>query len=127
MTAPIPMPTAIPPTKSVCAGLKKANDVCCSAATMKAMTVRATMVIVFALMQYPRLMNAIVFGLIAGVIFGAVDAAMMIPMPHPNKGMAMLGAFASRFAIGFLIAVTRMPVPPWVRGVIVGVLISIPD
>ena len=72
-------------------------------------------------------MNAIVFGLIAGVIFGAVDVAMMIPMPHPNKGTAMLGAFASRFAIGFLIAVTRMPVPPWVRGVIVGVLISIPD
>jgi len=51
----------------------------------------------------------------------------MIPMPHPNKGVAMLGAFFSRFAIGFLIGVTRMPVPGWLRGIIVGLLISIPD
>ena len=39
----------------------------------------------------------------------------------------MLGAFASRFAIGFIIGVTRMPVPGWLRGIIIGVLISIPD
>jgi hypothetical protein len=71
--------------------------------------------------------NPIVFGIIAGLIFGAADVALMIPMHHPDKGTAMLGAFASRFAIGFLIGVTRMPVPGWVRGIIVGVLISIPD
>ena len=72
-------------------------------------------------------MNPIVFGIIAGLIFGAADVALMIPMKHPDKGTAMLGAFASRFAIGFLIGVTRMPVPGWLRGIIVGVLISIPD
>lgn len=72
-------------------------------------------------------MNPVVFGILAGLIFGVVDVAMMIPMKHPDKGTAMLGAFASRFAIGFLIGVTRMPVPGWVRGLIVGVLISIPD
>ena len=72
-------------------------------------------------------MNPILFGVIAGLIFGALDVALMIPMTHPNKGTAMLGAFFSRFAIGFLIGVTRMPVPGWVRGLIVGVLISIPD
>ena len=72
-------------------------------------------------------MNPVVFGIIAGLIFGAADVALMIPMQHPDKGTAMLGAFASRFAIGFLIGVTRMPVPGWVRGIIVGVLISIPD
>ncbi len=72
-------------------------------------------------------MNPILFGVVAGLIFGALDVALMIPMPHPNKGIAMLGAFFSRFAIGFLIGVTRMPVPGWVRGLIVGVLISIPD
>jgi len=71
--------------------------------------------------------NPILFGVVAGLIFGALDVALMIPMPHPNKGTAMLGAFFSRFAIGFLIGVTRMPVPGWVRGLIVGVLISIPD
>ena len=72
-------------------------------------------------------MNAIVFGLLAGLIFGAVDVALMIPLSFPDKRAAMLAAFASRFAIGFLIAVTRMPVPPWVRGAIVGLLISVPD
>ena len=67
------------------------------------------------------------FGLLAGLIFGAVDVALMIPMKHPNKKTAMLGAFFSRFAIGFLLGVTRMPVAGWLRGVIVGVLVSIPD
>jgi len=71
--------------------------------------------------------NPILFGIIAGVIFGAADVALMIPMKHPNKKVAMLGAFFSRFAIGFLIGVTRMPVAGWLRGVIVGVLVSIPD
>ena len=72
-------------------------------------------------------MSPVLFGIIAGLIFGAVDVALMIPMAHPNKGVAMLGAFFSRFAIGFLIGVTRMPVPGWLRGIIVGLLISIPD
>ena len=72
-------------------------------------------------------MNPVLFGVIAGVIFGAADVALMIPMKHPDKATAMMGAFASRFAIGFLIGVTRMPVPGWLRGVIVGILISIPD
>jgi hypothetical protein len=71
--------------------------------------------------------NPILFGIIAGLIFGAADVALMIPMKHPDKGTAMLGAFASRFAIGFIIGVTRMPVPGWLRGIIIGVLISIPD
>ncbi|HMC22517.1 MAG TPA: hypothetical protein VKL19_11750 [Thermoanaerobaculia bacterium] len=72
-------------------------------------------------------MNPLLFGILAGLIFGAVDVALMIPMQHPNKGTAMLGAFFSRFAIGFLIGVTRMPIPGRLRGVIVGLLISIPD
>jgi hypothetical protein len=72
-------------------------------------------------------MNGIVFGIIAGLIFGAVDVALMIPMSFPDKKTAMLAAFASRFAIGFLIGVTRMPIPGWARGALVGLLISIPD
>lgn len=72
-------------------------------------------------------MNPILFGIIAGLIFGAVDVALMIPMKHPNKRVAMLAAFFSRFAIGFLIGVTRMPVAGWLRGALVGLLISIPD
>jgi hypothetical protein len=72
-------------------------------------------------------MNKIAFGIIAGLVFGAIDAALMIPMSFPDKKTAIAAAFASRFAIGFLIAVTRMPIPGWVQGAIVGLLISIPD
>src|SRR6186997_3058407 len=72
-------------------------------------------------------MNNIAFGIVAGLVFGAVDVALMIPMTFPDKKTAMAAAFASRFAIGFLIAVTRMPIPGWAQGAIVGLLISIPD
>src|SRR5437016_10692133 len=72
-------------------------------------------------------MSSVAFGLLAGVIFGAIDVALMIPMTFPDKRTAMLAAFASRFAIGFLIGVTRMPLPPWLSGAIVGLLVSIPD
>src|SRR5512132_3974607 len=72
-------------------------------------------------------MNNIAFGIIAGLVFGAIDVALMIPMSFTDKKTAMAAAFASRFAIGFLIAVTRMPIPGWVQGAMVGLLISIPD
>jgi hypothetical protein len=72
-------------------------------------------------------MNAIVFGLLAGVIFGAVDVATMIPMTFPDKKTALLGAFFNCFAIGFLVAVTRLPVAPWLRGLVVGLLVGIPS
>ncbi|HWW60916.1 MAG TPA: hypothetical protein VN181_06060 [Thermoanaerobaculia bacterium] len=72
-------------------------------------------------------MNKIAFGIIAGLVFGAIDVALMIPMTFPDKKTAIAAAFASRFAIGFLIAVTRMPIPGWAQGALVGVLISLPD
>ena len=72
-------------------------------------------------------MSPITFGILAGLLFGAIDVALMIPMTFPDKKTAMLAAFASRFAIGFLIAVTRMAIPGWARGALVGLLISVPD
>ena len=72
-------------------------------------------------------MNPIVFGLVAGLIFGAVDVALMLPMDFPDKKSALLGAFLSRFAIGFLIPLVKMPMPGWATGAVVGLLISLPD
>jgi len=72
-------------------------------------------------------MNPLHFGLIAGLLFAAIDVSLMIPMEFPDKNTAMLGAFLSRFAIGFLIPLVKMPVPPVVIGGIVGLLISLPD
>ncbi|MDB5704956.1 MAG: hypothetical protein JWN66_2072 [Sphingomonas bacterium] len=72
-------------------------------------------------------MNPVVFGIVAGLVFGMVDVALMIPIDFPDKPTAMLGAFASRFAIGFLIPLVKMPMPAWAVGALVGLLISLPD
>jgi fructose-specific phosphotransferase system IIC component len=72
-------------------------------------------------------MNPVVFGIIAGLVFGAVDVGLMLPMEFPDKKTALLGAFLSRFAIGFLIPLVKMPLPTWAIGGVVGVLVSLPD
>ena len=72
-------------------------------------------------------MNPVVFGVIAGLLFGAVDVALMLPMDFPDKRTALLGAFLSRFAIGFLIPLVRLPLPAWATGALVGLLVSLPD
>jgi hypothetical protein len=74
-----------------------------------------------------RLMNPVIFGVVAGLVFGILDVALMIPMDFPDKKSALLGAFLSRFAIGFLIPLVKMPLPPIVTGGLVGLLVSLPD
>ncbi|MFZ0211176.1 MAG: hypothetical protein WBE20_02000 [Candidatus Acidiferrales bacterium] len=72
-------------------------------------------------------MARIPLGILCGLIFGAVDAAAMIPLPHPNKSTAMLGAFLARFALGFVICNIRLPWPGWAVGLFLGILLSLPD
>ena len=42
-------------------------------------------------------------GLLAGLVYGALSAASMIPMEFPDKRAALLGAFLNRLAIGVVI------------------------
>ncbi|MFZ2490542.1 MAG: hypothetical protein WA208_03565 [Thermoanaerobaculia bacterium] len=72
-------------------------------------------------------MNRPVFGIVAGLLFGAIDVALMLPLKFEDRPTAFAAAFASRFAIGVLAATTNLPLPGWARGLIVGLLISIPD
>lgn len=72
-------------------------------------------------------MNKMLLGLIAGLVFGVIDVLIMIPLKMPDKNRAMLGAFFSRFAIGFLIGGSALPVAPWLGGLIIGLLLSLPD
>lgn len=72
-------------------------------------------------------MNPVLFGLVAGLAFGVVDVLLMVPLQLPDKKTAMLGAFLSRFAIGFLIPLCKLPAPMIATGLIVGLLISLPD
>ena len=72
-------------------------------------------------------MNPMVFGVIAGLIYAAIDVALMIPLDFADKKTAMLGAFLNRFAIGVLIPLVKLPFPSVIVGGIVGLLISLPD
>ena len=75
-------------------------------------------------------MNRILLGIVVGILFGIIDVLLMIPISFPDaadKRTAMTGAFFDRFAIGALIGVTNLPLAPWLQGMIVSVLVSLPS
>jgi hypothetical protein len=72
-------------------------------------------------------MKSVKNGIFLGGIFGLLDVLLMLPMELENKPIALSGAFFGRFAIGFLIPNTKMPLPHWVKGAFVGLLISVPE
>jgi hypothetical protein len=66
-------------------------------------------------------------GLICGLVYGALAAGSMIPLEFTDKRAAILGAFINRFAIGLIIPLVQLPMPPWAKGLIIALLLSIPD
>ena len=72
-------------------------------------------------------MNRITLGVVSGIAFGLLDAVLMLPMSFPDKRVAITGAFLDRFAIGFLICVVDLPLPGWLTGLIVALLVSLPS
>jgi hypothetical protein len=73
-------------------------------------------------------MGTIASGIISGIAFGALSVALMVPLSFPDKRAALLGAFCSRFAIGFVIACVQLPSwPGWAVGLLFGLLLSLPD
>src|SRR5205809_227106 len=72
-------------------------------------------------------MNSILFGIIAGVCSGLVAIAPMFRMTFADKRAAITGAFINRFAIGFLIPNALPEIDPIPRGLLIGVLLSVPD
>jgi hypothetical protein len=68
-------------------------------------------------------------GTIAGVVFGALTVASMLPMSFPDKRAALTGAFVDRFSIGLLIPLVKvaLPWPGWCLGLAVGLLLSLPS
>lgn len=66
-------------------------------------------------------------GLISGLIFGVSVVLMMLPMEFPDKKIALLAAFFSRFGIGLVIGCVQLPWPGWIIGLLFGLLLSIPD
>lgn len=72
-------------------------------------------------------MSRVLLGAICGLIFGAIDIGIMLPMSFPDKRAAITAAFIARFGIGFAIGAARLPWPGWALGLCFGLLLSIPD
>jgi hypothetical protein len=72
-------------------------------------------------------MSRLSFGLIAGLAYGALAVATMLPLSFPDKRAALLGAFLNRFAIGLLIPLVTIAGPRWAIGLGLGILLSLPD
>lgn len=70
--------------------------------------------------------NNYLLAIIYGVSFGLVDSLLMLPLEFENKSLAISSAFLQRFAIGFLIPFVSLPVPGFLKGIIVSLLISFP-
>jgi hypothetical protein len=82
----------------------------------------------------PAGMSRLLLGLIAGVVYGALSAASMIPLTFPDKRAALAGAFTNRTVIGIVIGaaigapqVDALGLPPWFVGLTAGVLLSVAD
>jgi hypothetical protein len=66
-------------------------------------------------------------GIIAGIAFGIVSIIPMFFMKFENKHTAIIASFISRFSIGFIIFNLNVPGAGWLKGIIVGLVLSIPD
>ena len=73
-------------------------------------------------------------GLLAGLIYGALSAASMVPLSFPDKRAALLGAFLNRLAIGLVLGAAMgapqleaLRLPAWMLGAATGLLLSAAD
>ena len=72
-------------------------------------------------------MSRVKLGVLLGVALGALDVLFMLPLSFPDKPAALLGAFCSRFALGFFAANVRLPLSTVAAGTLTGLLTSLPD
>ncbi len=68
-------------------------------------------------------MSRILLGVICGLVFGAIDIGIMLPMSFLDKKAAITAAFIARFGIGFVIGASRLPWPGWAVGLCVALLL----
>jgi len=72
-------------------------------------------------------MDVLTKGLIAGVVFGLVTVAITLPLKIDDKRNVLIVSFISRFTSGLMIAVVTLPGPGWLGGIIIGLLLSLPQ
>jgi hypothetical protein len=72
-------------------------------------------------------MTNITKGLIAGTIFGIASIVPMFFMTFEDKTRAITAAFIARFALGFIIFNIDLPISGWLKGALLGFILSLPD
>ena len=72
-------------------------------------------------------MNKTKFAIYAGLIFGIIDIIPMYFIDFSGKEVAILCAFINRFSIGFIIPLLNLNLSGWLKGLIIGILLSVPD
>lgn len=73
-------------------------------------------------------MSRVLLGILCGILFGAVDASLVVFGKSPDKSATIvLEAFFSRLALGILAANVTFRLHPALSGAIVGLLISLPE
>lgn len=72
-------------------------------------------------------MTSILLGIVLGLVFGVVAIVPMFKMTFPDKQAAIVGAFINRFAVGLLIPNALPGIDPIIRGLLLGLLLSLPD
>ena len=72
-------------------------------------------------------MNSLLLGILLGILFAGVAIAPMFKMTFSDKRAAILGAFINRFMIGVLIPNSLPSIDPIVRGLLLGIFLSLPD
>src|ERR1041385_4594880 len=77
--------------------------------------------------QLRSVMSGLTFGVVAGLVFGTLAVAAMLPLAFPDKRAALTAAFVDRFAIGFVLGLVSLPWPGWVVGLVIGLLLSAPS
>lgn len=71
-------------------------------------------------------MNRIFLGVLLGIVFGVIDVLMTIRHPGVDRE-GLCAAFFSRFALGIFAVNVSLKMDPIVSGIIVGILVSLPD
>ena len=72
-------------------------------------------------------MSVIIEGIVAGTIFGIAANIPMYDMEYRNKNGEILASFINRFAIGLLTFTVDLSIPTWATGLIIGLLLSLPE
>jgi hypothetical protein len=72
-------------------------------------------------------MNSIPLGIMLGLVCGVVAIAPMFEMSFPDRQAAITDAFIHRFAVGWFVPNAFPGIAPIIRGLLLGILLSLPD